>query len=84
MVLLPDDLVLLNPGSVGQARERRPLARALVLDVEAATATFHALNYDIVGCRRALRAAGLPEEAAHLQPSLAVRLRSRAGLLRQV
>src|SRR3954468_20473589 len=62
---LGDARWLLNPGAVGQSREReRTLhARALELDLDARTARFHALPYDVERARAALRAAGLPEEA---------------------
>jgi predicted phosphodiesterase len=65
---------LLNAGSVGQARERDPVARALVIDLE--------LAYDVRATKRELRAAGLPPEAAHLAPSglRRVRRRVRAAL----
>ena len=87
VVALPaGEPTLLNPGSVGQSRERHPLARGLLLDLDAGTATFHAVAYDVAGCRRALRAAGLPEEAVHLRPSALAMARSRLGgtLRRQV
>ncbi|MGB8650855.1 MAG: metallophosphoesterase family protein, partial [Mycobacteriales bacterium] len=51
---------LLNPGSVGQSRDGDTLARYLVLDTAARSAAFHAVGYDIAGCRAALRRAGLP------------------------
>jgi putative phosphoesterase len=71
---------LLNPGSVGQSRERRPVARAAVLDVERGGAVeFLALDYDVAATKRELRAAGLPEAACHLAPGRAARLRRRAA-----
>jgi len=66
---LPGGPWVLNPGSVGQSRDRTALARFLVLDTEAATATFFAIPYDEEGCRRALRAQGLPADSMHLRPS---------------
>lgn len=68
---------LLNPGSVGQSRERRPLARALVLDTERRVARFVAVRYDTRATRRELRAAGLPAHAAHLAPGRIARRRRR-------
>jgi predicted phosphodiesterase len=65
---------LLNAGSVGQSRERLPLARALVLDTGAGQAEFLALDYDVAATRRELRDAGLPPEACHLKPGRAARL----------
>ena len=60
---------LLNPGSVGQARERRARARCMLLDLDRREATFHAVAYDMSGCLRALRDQGLPPNACHLPPS---------------
>lgn len=62
--LPPDEAVLLNPGSVGQSRERAPVARFVVLDLETRQATFHALRYDLRSCRRDLKQWGfLPQRA---------------------
>ena len=68
--LVRDRPVLLNPGAVGQSRERRIRARSLVLDLREQTVAFHADAYDVGACRRALRSAGLPPEAVHLSPTL--------------
>jgi predicted phosphodiesterase len=66
---------LLNAGSVGQSRERQPLARGLVLDAGAGVAGFVAVDYDVAATKRELRAAGLPERACHLAPGRRSRLR---------
>lgn len=71
----PDERYVLNPGSVGQSRERAALARFMVLDTNAGLATFHAVDYDHRGCRRALRLAGRPARSCHrgtagLRPAL--------------
>jgi predicted phosphodiesterase len=73
--------VLLNPGSTGQSRDRRALARCLVLDLERGEATFHAIAYDTAATRRALRRAGLPAFAAH--PPSRPRWRRAASRLRK-
>ena len=73
--LAPGEAHLLNPGSVGQARERRPLARLMVLDTDASRASFLALAYDHRRTRRALVSAGLPPSAHHRK----VTLRDRAA-----
>lgn len=79
--LPPGDVVLLNPGSVGQPRERAPLVRFMVLDLEAREATFHALALDVQACRRELRRRGLPPAACHRPPS---RIRSvRSWIVRR-
>ena len=56
--------VLLNPGSVGQPRDGDPRAAYLVLDLDAATASFHRVDYDIERTQAEMRAAGLPEMLA--------------------
>ena len=73
--LAASDRHLLNPGAVGQARERRVRARCLVLDLDGGWARFWALGYDVSACERALRAEGLPPRTYHLKPP---RLHARA------
>ena len=58
--LNPNTSYLLNPGSVGQSRDRSPLARFAVLDLERRHAEFRAVEWDLRGCRRELRRQGLP------------------------
>ena len=60
---------LLNPGAVGQSRERLVRARFMVLDLERDQAEFHAVDYDVGRTRDALQRLGLPEESVHLRPS---------------
>ena len=67
-VSLGDDRWVLNPGSVGQSRDRDPRARAAVLDLERREATFVAVAYDTGATRAALRARGLPPDACHMRP----------------
>jgi diadenosine tetraphosphatase ApaH/serine/threonine PP2A family protein phosphatase len=55
---------LLNPGSVGQPRDGDPRAAWLELDLDAATATFHRVAYDIERTQAEIRGAGLPEVLA--------------------
>ena len=55
---------LLNPGSVGQPRDRDPRAAWLELDLDAATATWNRVEYDIAGAAAAIRAARLPDSLA--------------------
>ena len=71
---------LLNAGSVGQSRERRPLARALVIDTERRAAGFLAIEYDVRATKRELRNAGLPEHACHLPPARGLRRKLKAVL----
>lgn len=60
---------LLNPGAIGQARERRVRSRFAVVDTERAQATYHAVEYDVHGCREALRERGLPPGSYRLRRS---------------
>lgn len=70
MVPLPArEPMLLNPGAVGQSRELRARARAVVLDLERGRAWFLAPRYDVAACRDALRRAGLSPRSYHLPPS---------------
>jgi len=70
---------LINPGSVGQSRERRPLARFAVLDLEDRSVDFRRIDYDHRSCRRALRERGLPTASYHRDPRGA---RARLGRMR--
>lgn len=66
-VRLPvDDVVLLNPGAVGQARGGPPRARVGVLDTAAGTAELAELRYDTAAVRRRLRDLALPSDAHHI------------------
>jgi diadenosine tetraphosphatase ApaH/serine/threonine PP2A family protein phosphatase len=55
---------LLNPGSVGQPRDGDPRAAYLVLDLEAPTAGFRRVPYDVERTQSEIRNAGLPEVLA--------------------
>jgi predicted phosphodiesterase len=66
--LEPGERYVVNPGSVGQSRERFARARVALLDLDRQTLEFHALTYDIRSCRRELRRRGLPAGACHLPP----------------
>ncbi len=74
------DRMLLNPGSVGQPRERRAVCRFLLLDTSRGEARFRAVRYDDERTRRALLERGLPPEACHRKPTVrgqAARLKGR-------
>ncbi|HZS24698.1 MAG TPA: metallophosphoesterase family protein [Gaiellaceae bacterium] len=58
---------LLNPGSVGQPRDGDPRAAFLLLDLDAQTARFERVDYDVEQTQAQMREAELPE-------SLVVRL----------
>jgi predicted phosphodiesterase len=55
---------LINPGSVGQPRDRNPHAAFGILDLKARTFTFRRAPYDIAGAQQRIRRAGLPEQLA--------------------
>jgi len=59
-VPLPAGRLLLNPGSVGQPRDRNPDSSYLVLDLAAQTAQFRRVPYDIARTQRLMREVGLP------------------------
>lgn len=69
---------LVNPGAVGQSREREALARYAVIDLDAGDVQLRATRYDERACRRELRRAGLPADACHpTRGGLRARLRRR-------
>lgn len=78
--------VLVNPGAVGQSRERGIAARMAVLDTARGEITFHAVGYDVEAARAALRERGLSDGGVHLRPRppwrrAATKVRRRAGRL---
>ncbi|HEX8617681.1 MAG TPA: metallophosphoesterase family protein [Thermoanaerobaculia bacterium] len=52
---------LINPGSVGQPRDRNPDSAFIILDTEKHTAQFFRVEYDIAKTQSAILKAGLPE-----------------------
>lgn len=69
-VPLAGERFLLNPGSVGQSRERAAMACGLVVDIGARTARFLRVGYDIHAVREELRRRGRPHDAHHARPPL--------------
>ena len=63
-VALGEGRTLLNPGSVGQPRDRDPRASYLILDLDAGTATWGRVAYDIDAVASMMLAAGLPARLA--------------------
>jgi diadenosine tetraphosphatase ApaH/serine/threonine PP2A family protein phosphatase len=55
---------ILNPGSIGQPRDGDPRAAWLLLDLDASTASWRRVDYDIAGAQAAIRGAGLPDALA--------------------
>jgi predicted phosphodiesterase len=77
---------LLNPGSVGQSRqrEREPRARCMLVDTERRRVRFYAVPYDVAASRQALRRHGLPRDGVHVRPGpLATLERRSRNLLRR-
>jgi diadenosine tetraphosphatase ApaH/serine/threonine PP2A family protein phosphatase len=56
--------MILNPGSVGQPRDRDPRAAYAIYDTEAFTWTPRRVTYNIPEVQERIRAAGLPEKHA--------------------
>lgn len=56
--------LILNPGSVGQPRDRDPRAAYAIYDTEAKTWTPKRVMYNIAEVQERIRAAGLPEKHA--------------------
>ena len=56
--------LILNPGSVGQPRDRDPRAAFAIYDSEAHTWTPRRAEYNIIEVQERIRAAGLPEKHA--------------------
>jgi predicted phosphodiesterase len=59
-----DRLYLVNPGSVGQPRDRDPRCGFLLYDEGDRTIEFVRLSYDIRSCTNKILSAGLPRELA--------------------
>lgn len=54
------ETAMLNPGSVGQPRDRNPHSSFLVFDTGSGEASWIRVPYDVESCQRKVRAAGLP------------------------
>ncbi|HYH09726.1 MAG TPA: metallophosphoesterase family protein [Thermoanaerobaculia bacterium] len=52
---------LINPGSVGQPRDRNPQSSCIILDTTKRTVQFFRTEYDIEKTQSSIRKAGLPE-----------------------
>ena len=55
-----DGGIVMNPGSVGQPRDRDPRAAYAVLDLDGTSVSLHRVEYDVDAVRDAVRDAGLP------------------------
>ena len=63
--LRPGERYMINPGSIGQPRDRIPLASCCVLDPERWRVTFYRIPYPIVRSQKRILTAGLPEFLAY-------------------
>ena len=74
---------LVNPGAVGQSRERErvPLARFALVDLARPAVRFYAEPYDAAATRAALRARKLPRDAIHVRPGRVATVTRRARRL---
>jgi diadenosine tetraphosphatase ApaH/serine/threonine PP2A family protein phosphatase len=59
-----ESLWLINPGSVGQPRDRDPRAAYALWDVEARTVALRRVGYPVEEAQKKILAAGLPEQLA--------------------
>ena len=55
---------LINPGAVGQPRDRNPLAACAIYDSKAKKVMFYRLEYDIEEAQRKILKEGLPSPLA--------------------
>jgi len=62
--LHPSNKYFLNPGAVGQPRDRDPRAAYLFFDTEKMTVEYCRVEYDVEGAQRRVIEAGLPSELA--------------------
>lgn len=62
--LHPSNRYFINPGAVGQPRDRDPRAAFGIFDAEKMTFEFCRVEYDIESCQRKIIQAGLPVELA--------------------
>jgi predicted phosphodiesterase len=60
LVLDPSRRYLINPGSIGQPRDRNPHAAYAIFDAAERVVVFDRVPYDVTGARRKILKAGLP------------------------
>jgi len=62
--LVPEHKYMVNPGAVGQPRDRNSQASFAIYDAEAGTVEIVRVGYDVATTQRQIIAAGLPENMA--------------------
>ena len=60
LLLREGERALVNPGSVGQPRDRNPGASFVVFETGARKVTWHRVPYDVEAARRKVLEVGLP------------------------
>ena len=79
-VALPEgERIVLNPGAVGQSRERDVVARGAVLDLERREVRFLTVPYDDDAVRADLRDRGLSPRGIHIPPPARARRAARTA-----
>lgn len=61
----PENRYLINPGSVGQPRDRNPDSSFVILDSDKGTVHFLRVEYDVRKAQSSILKAGLPDVLAH-------------------
>ena len=61
----PQNRYLINPGSVGQPRDRMPQSSFAIFDSDKRTAQFFRVEYDVAKTQSSILKAGLPDVLAH-------------------
>ncbi|HEV2845700.1 MAG TPA: metallophosphoesterase, partial [Thermoanaerobaculia bacterium] len=64
IALSPGGRYLINPGSIGQPRDRDPRASYMTYDSERRVVRWYRVPYDIPEAQRRIRKAGLPNSLA--------------------
>lgn len=59
------DILVVNPGSVGQPRDKNPMAAYGILDTEENTVELKRVSYDISEVQRRIQEAGLPKRVGN-------------------
>ena len=62
--LMPNERYLINPGSVGQPRDRNPSASCVIFDSDKRTVQFFRVPYDVPKAQASILKAGLPDVLA--------------------
>ena len=65
MRLEAENRYLVNPGSVGQPRDRDPRAAFMIYDVEQAQLEWHRIEYPVSRAQERIYETGLPSILAH-------------------